>query len=80
VETQKAPGVDYWRIQTGSGNSARVGGGVTYRPSYAPRNWLQYVNVGSVDRTLAEAQRMGASVTGAGVGSVRLHIVKTGLR
>jgi len=59
---EKAPGVDYWRIQTRSGNNTKVDGGVTYRPSYAPHSWLQYVNVDSIDRTLAEAQRMGASV------------------
>jgi uncharacterized protein len=59
---EKAHGVDYWRIQIGSRNCTKVDGGITYRPPYAPHSWLQYVNVDSIDRTLADAERMGASV------------------
>jgi uncharacterized protein len=59
---EKAPGIDYWRIQTAPGKGGSIGGGMTYRPSNGPRGWLHYVTVGSVDVALAQAERMGATV------------------
>jgi predicted enzyme related to lactoylglutathione lyase len=56
-QLDKAPGVDYWRIQTDSLN-----GGLTYRPLVALRNWLNYVTVDSLDASLAQAVKMGAEV------------------
>jgi predicted enzyme related to lactoylglutathione lyase len=56
-QLDKAPGVDYWRIQTDSLN-----GGLSHRPLAALRNWLNYVNVDSLDATLAQAVKMGAEV------------------
>jgi predicted enzyme related to lactoylglutathione lyase len=60
-QIEKAPGVDYWRIQTGA-NGNGFGGGLTYRPADGPNSWLPYVSVASVDEILAEAQRMGARI------------------
>ena len=60
-QLERAPGVDYWRIQT-SRNAKGFDGGLTYRPSAGPRCWIHYVVVDSVDEALAEAQRMGANV------------------
>jgi uncharacterized protein len=59
---EKAPGVDYWRIQTQSKSGNGIDGGLTYRPADGPSSWLHYVTVASVDAALAQAERMGASI------------------
>ncbi len=59
---EKAPGIDYWRIQSEPTGSSAYGGGVTYRPADGPSSWLPYVTVDSVDAALARAERMGASI------------------
>ena len=61
-QIEKAPGVDYWRIQTQAKSGNGFDGGLTYRPTDGPHSWLHYVAVASVDAALAEAQRMGASI------------------
>jgi uncharacterized protein len=61
-QIEKAPGVDYWRIQTQPKNGNGFDGGLTYRPADGPSSWLQYVTVASVDAALAQAERMGASI------------------
>src|SRR5271155_4958352 len=61
-QIEKAPGVDYWRIQTQPKSASGFDGGLTYRPADGPNSWLQYVTVGSVDAALAQAERMGASI------------------
>jgi uncharacterized protein len=61
-QIEKAPGVDYWRIQTQAKSGNGFDGGLTYRPTDGPHSWLHYVTVASVDAALAEAQRMGASI------------------
>jgi predicted enzyme related to lactoylglutathione lyase len=61
-QIEKAPGVDYWRIQTEPKGGNGFGGGLTYRPADGPNSWLYYVTVASVDAALAEALRMGASI------------------
>ncbi len=51
---EKAPGIDYWRIQSEPTGSSAYGGGVTYRPADGPSSWLPYVTVdfGSMQRLL----------------------------
>lgn len=61
-QLEKAPGIDYWRIRTSVNNGGAFDGGLTYRPSDGPAGWLHYVTVDSVDETLAQGERMGASV------------------
>lgn len=61
-QIEKAPGIDYWRIQAGSNNGNGFGGGLTYRPADGPSSWLPYVTVAAIDEALAEAQRMGARI------------------
>ena len=61
-EVNKAPGVDYWRIQTGTSPAAGLGGGITYRPMPGPRHWAYYVQVASLDETIAAVERLGGSV------------------
>jgi uncharacterized protein len=58
----KAPGVDYWRIQTGSASVTSFNGGLTYRPIPGTRGWMHYVHVTSLDDTVAAAERLGAAV------------------
>jgi predicted enzyme related to lactoylglutathione lyase len=58
----KAPGIAYWRIQTGSTDSGGYSGGLTYRPIPGPRSWVHYVNVESLDQAVAQVQRLAGSV------------------
>ena len=59
---EKAPGVDYWRIQTEPKSGNGFEGGLTYRPADGPSGWLPYVTVAALDEALAEAQRTGARI------------------
>lgn len=61
-QLEKAPGVDYWRIRTGSGDATGYNGGLTDRPLPRLHSWLNYVTVGSIDRTVAEVLRLGGEV------------------
>ena len=58
---EKAPGVDYWRIQTGAGGDG-YSGGLTYRPIEGPRSWVHYVTVEALDEAVAQVERLGGSV------------------
>jgi uncharacterized protein len=58
----RAPGVDYWRIQTVPSNSQEFNGGLMHRPMPGPRSWVNYVNVESIDISIAEACHLGAEV------------------
>ena len=58
---EKAPGVDYWRIQTGAGGSG-YNGGLTYRPIEGPRSWVHYVTVEDLDHAVAQTEELGGSV------------------
>ena len=60
-EIEKAPGIDYWQIQTGSSDGG-YSGGLTYRPIPGPRSWVHYVTVESLDEAVAQVQRLGGSV------------------
>jgi uncharacterized protein len=61
-QIEKAPGVDYWRIQTEPNSGTGFDAGLTYRPAGGPNCWLHYVTVASVDAALDLAERMGARV------------------
>ena len=58
---EKAPGVDYWRIDTG-GEARSLGGGMLFRPIPGPRSWVHYVHVESLDDTLARIIELGGSL------------------
>ena len=49
-QIDKAPGIDYWRIETGAGEAKGIGGGILFRPIPGPRSWVHYVHVESLDR------------------------------
>lgn len=61
-QIEQAAGIAYWRIRTGATESEAIGGGLLYRPIPGQRSWVHYVNVASLDETVAEVQRLGGSV------------------
>jgi predicted enzyme related to lactoylglutathione lyase len=61
-QIEQAPGIDYWRIQTGAADAEGIGGGLTYRPIPGPRSWVHYVNVASLDEAVTKVQRLGGTV------------------
>jgi uncharacterized protein len=61
-QLDKAPGVDYWRIQTEPDSVGGFNGGLAYRAIPGPRSWVHYVHVPSLDAAVAQAERLGATV------------------
>jgi len=59
---EKAPGVDYFRIQTGPPEARSIGGGLLHRPIEGPRSWVHYVAVESIDQTIDRLRNMGGKV------------------
>ena len=59
---EKAPGIDYWWIQTEPSHTNGFTGGLTYRPIPEPRSWVHYVNVDSLDQAVARVQQLGGAV------------------
>ena len=58
----KAPGIDYWWIQTEPGHTNEFNGRLMHRPIPEPRRWAHYVNVDSLDEAIARVQQLGGSV------------------
>ncbi len=61
-EVEQMPGVDYWRINTGSVESRALNGGLTYRAIPGLNGWMLFANVASLDETVPHVQRLGGSV------------------
>jgi uncharacterized protein len=61
-KVEQAPGIDYWRIQTGGSSGVILSGGLTYRPVSAPHSWMNYVTVASLDDIVDLAQSMGGAL------------------
>jgi len=59
---QRAEGVDYWRINVDPTADGRADGGLLHRPASVPAGWLHYVEVESLDDSIATAERHGAKV------------------
>lgn len=59
---EKAPGVDYFRIQTGSDGNSGIGGGMLNRPIPGPRSWVHYVQVDSIDQIIDRVEGMGGKL------------------
>lgn len=59
---EKATAVDYFRIHTGSGDDRSIQGGLLYRPLPAPRSWVHYVSVESIDEAMARVVALGGKV------------------
>ena len=61
-QIERAPGVDYFMIQTGGAGGSPIRGGLSHRPIEGPRSWVHYVSVESLDETLARVEELGGSV------------------
>jgi predicted enzyme related to lactoylglutathione lyase len=61
-QIEKAPGVDYWRIQTATADGKAIHGGLTFRAIPGPRSWVNYVHVQSVDETIDEVLKLGGEL------------------
>lgn len=59
---EKAPGVDYWRIETGADAPGLSAGGLTRPPGFGSHGWMPFVQVASCEATLATAERLGGAV------------------
>ncbi|MGE3872454.1 MAG: VOC family protein [Parvibaculaceae bacterium] len=59
---ERVEGVNYWRIHFDPDDANGAGGGLTYRPPLDPKSWMQFVNVDSLDASVAVAERLGARV------------------
>jgi predicted enzyme related to lactoylglutathione lyase len=59
---EKAPGIDYFRIQTGPPETHGIAGGMLNRPIPGPRSWVHYVLVDSIDETIDRVQRLGGKL------------------
>ena len=59
---ERAPGMDYWRIDTGATPMSGFAGGLTYRPIAGTRAWVHYVHVASLDDAVAAAEQLRAVV------------------
>jgi predicted enzyme related to lactoylglutathione lyase len=61
-QIEKAPGVDYWRIQTATADDQAIHGGLTFRAIPGPRSWVHYVHVQSVDETVDQVLKLGGEL------------------
>ena len=59
---EQVEGLDYWRIHLDPSDPGRVAGGLTSRPRADPKGWLQFVNVESIDDSIALAETLGAQL------------------
>jgi uncharacterized protein len=61
-EVEQMPGIDYWRIQTGATEGPALHGGLTYKAIPNLNGWLLFVNVASLDETVARIVEHGGCV------------------
>lgn len=61
-EVEQMPGIQYWRIQTGAPDGPALHGGLTQRAFPDLNGWLLYVQVESLDETVARIQSLGGSI------------------
>jgi predicted enzyme related to lactoylglutathione lyase len=58
-QIEKAPGVDYWRIQTAPAGAVSINDGLTFRPIPGPHSWVHYLCVQSLEQTLEQLLKLG---------------------
>lgn len=61
-QLEKAPGIDYWRIQTESSPTNGFNGGLTYRSIPEPRSWVHYLHVQSLEQTVERILELGGAL------------------
>ncbi len=58
---EQAPGVDYWRVQSGAEDGPMIGG-LARQPPFPLQGWLPYFPVPSVAEAVATIERHGGRV------------------
>ncbi len=61
-QVEQMPGVNYWRIQVPSAETRPLQGGLTCRAIPDLNGWMLYVNVASLDETVARVLSLGGSI------------------
>jgi predicted enzyme related to lactoylglutathione lyase len=61
-EVEQMPGIHYWRIQTGAAEGPALHGGLTQRAIPDLNGWMLFVQVASLDDTVARIQNLGGSI------------------
>ena len=61
-QVEQMEAVDYWRINTGSGETNALGGGLTYRALPNLNGWMLYVQVPAIDETVELIKSLGGVV------------------
>jgi uncharacterized protein len=61
-QVEEMPGLNYWRIQIGATETKPLHGGLTYSAIPDLNGFLLYVNVASMDETVAKILTMGGSI------------------
>jgi predicted enzyme related to lactoylglutathione lyase len=75
-EIAKAPGIDYFQIQTGPPEAGGIRGGMLNRPIPGPRSWVHYVSVDSLDESVDLVQRMGGEVGARESGGAKGRVLR----
>ena len=61
-QVEQMEGIGYWRVQTGATAGAALHGGLTYRSIPNLNGWMLFVNVESLDETVAKTVELGGGV------------------
>ena len=61
-QVEQMPGINYWRIQTGSAEPNALHGGLSYRAIPDLNGWMLFVNVTSLDETVELVRKLGYSI------------------
>jgi len=61
-QVDQMPGVGYWRVQPGAADGAAMHGGLTYRAIPDLNGWMLFVNVDSLDDTVARIEHLGGTI------------------
>ncbi|MES2659097.1 MAG: VOC family protein [Verrucomicrobiota bacterium] len=61
-QVEQMEGIGYWRIQTGAPEGPALHGGLTYKAIPDLNGWLLFINVESLDETVARIQHLGGNI------------------
>lgn len=61
-QVEQMPGINYWRIQPGAADGPALHGGLTQRAIPDLNGWMLFVNVASLDETVARIEKLGGSI------------------
>ncbi|HAB19382.1 MAG TPA: VOC family protein [Verrucomicrobiota bacterium] len=61
-KVEQMPGINYWRIQTGAPDGPALHGGLTHKAIPGLNGWMLFVNVASLDDTVAKIVELGGGV------------------